>query len=157
MIKKVCEYCGAEFLAKTSAKKYCSDKCAASASYEFRKSRVGGVKKCKVCGQEFTLTVNKISYCSDECAQKAREERKARRAEEAGFGQSRRLKPGKYNPKAVIRHNRKIAEISSIAKAQGLTYGQYRAVLDGLYEATRVEVPEHFIRLQEQKRRSTNG
>ena len=61
MIKKTCIHCGAEFEAKRSDAKFCSDKCRMAHKRNNRHDKI-----CPVCGKHFIGTSN-MKYCSHEC------------------------------------------------------------------------------------------
>ena len=69
MITKKCLYCGKEFQAKTSAKKYCNSKCCAN-DYARKRHRNIYHYKCKTCGKEFESTRSNHKFCSHDCAMK---------------------------------------------------------------------------------------
>lgn len=78
-VTKICEYCGKEFIAKSSKAKYCSTQCKGKANGRknnklLDKNNV--TKKCLYCGKEFTGHYNR-KYCCKEC-QDAVENKKAR-------------------------------------------------------------------------------
>ena len=78
-IKKVCECCGKEFIAKSNKAKYCSSYCRGKVAGQKRakldnKNTV--VKNCLYCGKEFIGHYNR-KYCCKEC-QDAVENKKAR-------------------------------------------------------------------------------
>lgn len=66
-VKCVC--CGKIFETKTSAKKYCSDKCRET-SYEQRRREKSPIKMhCEECGKEFEPRLSTQRYCSPQCAE----------------------------------------------------------------------------------------
>ena len=78
-IKKVCECCGKEFIAKSSKAKYCSSYCKGKVNGQKRAkldNKNAVVKNCLYCGKEFIGHYNR-KYCCKEC-QDAVENKKAR-------------------------------------------------------------------------------
>ena len=69
LVEIKCAYCGKIFETKTTAKKYCSDKCR-EASYEQRRREKPPIKKrCEECGKEFEPRLSIQRYCSPQCAE----------------------------------------------------------------------------------------
>ena len=70
-MKKICEYCGKEFIAKRKSQRYCSVKCSNSK----RNSKIS--VQCSNCGKTFEIykstmknsdgTIKKNFYCCQEC------------------------------------------------------------------------------------------
>lgn len=78
-IKKVCECCGKEFIAKSNKAKYCSSYCRGKVNGQKRAkldNKNAVVKNCLYCGKEFIGHYNR-KYCCKEC-QDAVENKKAR-------------------------------------------------------------------------------
>lgn len=78
-IKKVCECCGKEFIAKSNKAKYCSSYCKGKVNGQKRAkldNKNAVVKNCLYCGKEFIGHYNR-KYCCKEC-QDAVENKKAR-------------------------------------------------------------------------------
>ena len=78
-IKKVCECCGKEFIAKSNKAKYCSSYCRGKVAGQKRAkldNKNAVVKNCLYCGKEFIGHYNR-KYCCKEC-QDAVENKKAR-------------------------------------------------------------------------------
>ena len=78
-IKKVCECCGKEFIAKSNKAKYCSSYCKGKVAGQKRAkldNKNAVVKNCLYCGKEFIGHYNR-KYCCKEC-QDAVENKKAR-------------------------------------------------------------------------------
>lgn len=116
----ICINCGEHFKIKfRSNEKYCSKKC----STEFYRNTHKEKKYCVVCGKE--LTGRRVSYCSDECRyqnqltiqrERNKEEYKSYKTEEKPKKKRGRPKKGQ-----------KLQDINALARAEGLTYGQYCA------------------------------
>lgn len=90
MEKRICAYCGKDFIPTHGRQKYCCKECYDEAHKEsFRSARakeiVGKTMKCEVCGKEFVASTVQSKYCSKECSnkvfyQKARAKRLARKS-----------------------------------------------------------------------------
>ena len=68
-IKKVCECCGKEFIAKSNKAKYCSSYCRGKVAGQKRAkldNKNAVVKTCLYCGKEFIGHYNR-KYCCKEC------------------------------------------------------------------------------------------
>lgn len=78
-----CNYCGAEYVARTSRQKFCSASCKRKHGYRVYYARKTGkydptkryvaptFKKCLYCGEEFQQRRSAQKYCSHNCAVKA--------------------------------------------------------------------------------------
>lgn len=97
--------CGGKFIQTSNNQRYCSKSCAQHAKYINRKLEDMKNKTCKWCGTHF-ITATGAKYCCKECAQMANKRRTAR------------MKP-RSKPKISL------AEANEMARAEGLTYGQY--------------------------------
>lgn len=69
------------------------------------------IKKCEQCGQSFPASRRSVKYCSDEC-------RKRKNLENSKSTYEKKKKEMKKD---------RISEINALARAEGLTYGQYVA------------------------------
>lgn len=115
-----CINCGKEFKIKfRSNEKYCSVEC----GQQFYRNKNKEQRFCIVCGKE--LPPRRRSYCSDECRHKGiiawqmeqhKEEYKKPKAEE-------KPKRKRGRPKKMP----SLSDINALARAEGLTYGQYCA------------------------------
>lgn len=110
---QACEWCGEPFVAIRYNQKCCTRECA----YELYKARVYKTEKTCICGyceKEFK-TMRKRTYCSSECriAANGQKQRVADRKLKA--------KRDKSKPKFTL------AQVNAMARAEGLTYGQYMA------------------------------
>lgn len=85
MSKKICPYCGKEFISDNKQQLYCSKKCQIFINLEKQKnkraeekakSKVNLVHKCELCGKKFIANNIKSKYCSKECLIKVMNRRK---------------------------------------------------------------------------------
>lgn len=112
--KKICLFCGKEFLTDDNRKKYCNSECSAAfhahkKSENHRQAREG--KRCEVCGK--IIVSNRLrKYCSRKCANKAKNLRNS-------------VIPKSIEIKKSLKPKLSISEINSLARAKGLSYGQY--------------------------------
>ena len=107
MATRNCKHCGKEFDTDKNSQTYCSVKCR---KLERRKNaRVEHAQTlpgiCAFCGAKFTGD-RKKKYCCDDCR----------------IRHNKRLKPKPRNKPA-----QSIADINALARAEGLSYGQYVA------------------------------
>lgn len=117
-----CINCGKEFKIKfRSNEKYCSTECC----QEFYRNKNKEQRFCLICGKE--LPARRRSYCSDECRRKGiiafsmekhKEEYKKPKAEVVEKPRRKRGRPKK---------GQRLQDINALARAEGLTYGQYCA------------------------------
>lgn len=133
-----CLNCGKDFkfTFRASSRKYCSRECCISYNNKMtrEKAKRHGVKKethCVICGKE--LTGRQRAYCSPGCSYQSKinylkdrnkDEYKKPKAEVKEEPKRKRGRPKKVPT---------INDINALAKAEGLTYGQYCAK-HGLYE-----------------------
>ena len=108
---KICKYCGAEFETKTVSK-WCSDACRLTDSKvkELKKKAAKPkiIKTCEYCGIKFEASRQDRLYCSKTCCSKA----------------NHNIANGK--PKTPPKKPKySIEDIQRLARAEGLTYGQY--------------------------------
>lgn len=133
---KICEYCGEPIHDATSRQKYHRD-CATKAAKEREQTRYvkkPDVIKCARCGIEVHRNGTMRKYCP-ECAKIAfKEQNKAayiRRRKGIYSDSTKKAKtpniPQTSAPKLSL------AEVDRLAKAEGLSYGQY-SVKHGLYK-----------------------
>ncbi|WP_295630366.1 hypothetical protein [uncultured Mitsuokella sp.] len=127
---KPCAVCGTMFTPKNKVQKYCSDACARKAArgnqrrYEQRRAATYKAKPpeertkvCPVCGKTFIAERESKVYCSNECLIKhSRAQRE--------YGVVALEKP--YT-KHKAKHESHIEDINAVAKAHGMTYGQWQA------------------------------
>ncbi len=116
-----CKYCGKEMKTPFGRRKvFCSNECRI-AFYDKKKK---GERFCLICGKE--LPPRRRSYCSDECRRKGimawqmeqhKEEYKKPKADVVE-------KPKK---RGRPKKGQRIQDINALARAEGLTYGQYCA------------------------------
>ena len=59
-MKKICEWCGAEFVQKVNNQKFCSKEC--QVKYHLQKKRKASQRVCKNCGKKFKA-IRKDSFC----------------------------------------------------------------------------------------------
>lgn len=112
-----CAYCGTEFKHTfRGPKKFCSKEC----GMKFHNEKNAKGKICKVCGKHFKG--GRIYYCSPECAAVAAREnvKKSTLADLAEMKQMRTAPKPKKPKKPKI----SAAEVETIARAEGLSYGQ---------------------------------
>ena len=133
----ICQRCGKEYVQTGNAQKYCK-KCGA-------KKQIAEKRKCLVCGKKFEVPTTrngaKRKYCSAECRRKVLNEKKKYARQHVCKFCGKLLPDGttKYcsmdcEHKAINNGARKrgrprkplsIGEICILARAEGLTYGQY--------------------------------
>ena len=124
----ICINCGEHFKIKfRSNEKYCSPECCR----QFYKNKNKEKKFCLICGKE--LSGRQRAYCSPECTYQSKinywkdrnkDEYKKPKAEVKEEPKRKRGRPKKVPT---------INDINALAKAEGLTYGQYCAK-HGLYQ-----------------------
>lgn len=102
---KKCEWCDKPFEPTGNAQKFCSKNCARKA-FNARMYNKEKVIVCENCGKEFT-TFRRKTYCSDEC----------RLMSYGRVKKQRKKEPPK--PKLTL------AQVNAMARAEGLSYGQY--------------------------------
>ena len=115
-----CINCGKNFKIKfRSNEKYCSVEC----GQQYYRNTHKEPRYCVICGKE--LTGRQRSYCSEECLKRSKvlfameahkEEYKKPEAE---------VKPKKKRGK--LKKGQRLQDINALARAEGLTYGQYCA------------------------------
>jgi Fe-S-cluster-containing dehydrogenase component len=104
MLKRICKYCGKEFGTNKSAQMYCTKQCQIKANYKPPKKQLQYI--CEFCGGKFRSD-RKKKYCSDICRERA----------------CRHLKTKSQRNKPTL----SLEDINALARAEGLTYGQYFA------------------------------
>lgn len=110
-LRVMCAYCGKIFETKTTAKKYCSDKCR-EASYEQRRYEKPPIKKrCEECGREFETRLSTQRYCSQQCAKICN-------------------KPKSTAKSQTRRHDKTLADWCKEAAECNLDYGTYRGLIE---------------------------
>lgn len=77
--KRICLFCGTEFIAKHHRKVYCSPECKNKANNTKEKQKREEYRKthpkiCVVCKKKFSPSHTKHKYCSYDCANKVRKE-----------------------------------------------------------------------------------
>ena len=123
---KHCKFCGKDLLVGFGNRKsFCNDEC-----YK----KFYGMKKeksvaCEMCGK--SLTGLRRTYCSDECQKKSKlseryDEHKKPQATTYPVNVKKQDRPKKMT----------LAEVNELARAEGLSYGQYVAK-HRLYEVMR--------------------
>ena len=128
MKTKICLQCGKEFETHYGQRKYCSRECAKEVKMAWMKEHyeaVHGPKptimKCIRCGKETPFAPNKL-YCRECGIDANRENQRRNRAEKQKRKQTAK-QPGGKRPskkKKVL----SLAEINSIARSRGKSYGQ---------------------------------
>lgn len=106
--KKACEWCGKAFETIHNGQKYCSAECGKE-MYKVRMYKTERVLVCGWCEKEF-VSMRKKTYCSNEC-----------RYEANGRKRKQTAKSKKTKPKFTL------AQVNAMARAEGLSYGQYMA------------------------------
>lgn len=83
MSKKICPYCGKEFISDNKQKIYCSKSCQIYINLEKQqkkraeeKPKVNSIHKCELCGKEFIAKTVNSKYCGEECLIKVTNQRK---------------------------------------------------------------------------------
>ena len=121
-IKKICKVCGNEFETTAIRRVTCSDECKEKlnkiAVVEWRKTHKGvdyPEKPCLFCGKNFKPKKIDQTYCCKECRNK--DYRKQRKWDH----------PKKVKTYKVTKNNDSITDIAKLARAAGMTYGQYVA------------------------------
>lgn len=110
-LRIMCARCGKIFETKTTAKKYCSDKCR-EASYEQRRYEKPLIKKrCEECGREFETRNATQRYCSQQCAEIYNKPKS----------------PPKLHPKT---QGKTLSDWCREAADCNLDYGNYRALIE---------------------------
>jgi hypothetical protein len=108
---KICKYCGTEFESKNRSL-YCSDACRLTGKdvrpIKQKKEKPKVTHKCLYCGKDFEAKRSNQNYCSKLCYNKEMQKT---------YVIEKPLKKPKYT----------IEEIQRLARAEGLTYGQYIA------------------------------
>ena len=106
---KNCEWCEKPYEPTGNAQKYCCTNCNRKA-HNARMYNKDKVCICEVCEKEFT-TLRRKSYCSNACRMVAN-----------GRGlKEKKAAQKKTKPKMTL------AQVNALARAEGLTYGQYMA------------------------------
>lgn len=80
-------------------------------------------KNCEICGAVITVRSDREKYCSKTCADKAK------------------CRNNKKPPKEALSNAKpalSIAEIAKLARAAGMTYGQYVAMRKGVTNESKV-------------------
>lgn len=122
----ICINCGDHFKIKfRSNEKYCSKKC----SQQYYRSNNKEPRICVICGKE--LPPRRVSYCSDECRRKGQISWLANRHKEEYKKPEAETKP-KKKKRTKLKKGERLQDINALARAEGLTYGQYCAK-HGLY------------------------
>ena len=110
-----CLYCGKEFkIQLRSNEKYCSADCRKL----YHRYKDKPPKYCAVCGKEFKG--RSYYYCSDECRQKVIEQRQKNR-------NRNEHKKVEVKPKKRKKLKYTIEQVQKLARAEGLSYGQFVA------------------------------
>ena len=119
-----CKYCGKTFKPISITQTYCSTDCRTAVNLERAKKNWAKqqaekdpiTKNCAYCGAEFIYTIHNKRYCSKKCAYSVKYEyTKNKRKEE------------KEKPKDI----KSMAELQREAKERNMSYGIYRAWLEG--------------------------
>ena len=110
-VRLVCPYCGGTFTRFKTAQKYCSAGCRIKARNEKAAAELRQTKRyCQVCGNE--LPGARKRYCSNECAKVSNSR--------LSYSRYQELKHQK-----IKKDHLSIAEVNELARAEGLSYGQY--------------------------------
>ena len=130
---KTCKLCGEKFTPTVGHQVYCSDRCMYQAKLKRQREwKQANIKPqvCPVCGRTFKPTRAHRDYCSAACAKEA---------ELA----SRRSLQNEYKPLRIVpsRAQNDIHRLAAQALANGLSYGQYVAMIEqgARYEHKRTE------------------
>jgi predicted nucleic acid-binding Zn ribbon protein len=113
-----CKYCGKDIPVNFKYRVYCSREC--SSAFYNRKGKQN--TECIICGKP--LPPLRRSYCSDECARRS----KICREEEYNKEQYKKPKAEeqkKPKKRGRPKKNSTLAGINELARAEGLSYGQY--------------------------------
>ena len=125
-MKKICVICGKEFITTNKQKKSCSHVCQDELSRQttrkwYEAHKRGNAKqdlpkrRCLYCGELYHPNRSDQLYCSRECRQK-------------DYSKQRKWdRPKKKRIRKVTKNNDSITDIAKLARAAGMTYGQYVA------------------------------
>ena len=119
-----CKNCG-KLLTRTQIKRentFCSTACAALTVKERNRENEQRLykKKCAACGKEFTSVGYRQRYCSEECREYGRELSRARAREQ--------YQKQKAAEEVKKRNKNRLANDLAQAKANGMSYGRWKAM-----------------------------
>lgn len=140
-VKKECLICKNLFIDQTNGKnkKYCSEKCREKGKkinakvYYDKKFGIKRQKKCLACGKDFydDSLGNGRKYCCEKCANDAKKQQMKKFRENQKEDKKETKKENKKE--TPIEHSisgKSIAEVQREARAAGMSYGKYVAMME---------------------------
>lgn len=134
---RICEFCGIEFLSKTVATRFCSNKC----KDKQRTSKPSIESQCKMCGKHFLAKRRcRSDYCSSKCANKFVNKLRLEALALKRIG----------NKKAITRGIKTLIELASLLRIQRRNNKNFGSTVGKKYHKNCKSCGIRFTYIQEQ-------